>query len=100
MYFLQQTQSGGNTMVFLVGLVIVYIIIFYFLLIRPKKLQERKRIEKINNLQVGAEVITNGGITGTISKVDNNFFFIRIAPQVEVKILKSAVTPITESIHN
>ena len=99
MYFLQQA-TGGGSIGFWIPVIIVYIIIFYFLFIRPKKIQERKMREKINQLKTGEDVITNGGIYGTISKVEEKFFYIKIAPQVDIKVLKEAVNPVLKDAIN
>ncbi|QOD38262.1 preprotein translocase subunit YajC [Candidatus Wolbachia massiliensis] len=75
---------------------ILVVVVFYFFIIRPnhKKLKEHKKI--IDQIKRGDAVITSGGIIGTVSKVDeaNAQFIIEIAPKVEIKILKSAISEV------
>ncbi|WP_258089116.1 preprotein translocase subunit YajC [Weissella fangxianensis] len=51
-------------------ILVVFIAAMYFIMIRPQQKQQKKRQAMINNVQVGAEVITIGGLHGTISSVN------------------------------
>lgn len=66
-------------------------VVLYFLMIRPqqKKLKEHQNL--IKNLQKGDEVIAGGGILGKISKVDETYVSLEIAPNVEIKVQKPAI---------
>ncbi|HWX39476.1 MAG TPA: preprotein translocase subunit YajC [Candidatus Sulfotelmatobacter sp.] len=66
--------------------------IFYVLLILPAQRRQKKTQEMINALKNGDKVITNGGILGTIVGIEGDTIQLRIADQVKVKILRSAVT--------
>ncbi|WP_375604320.1 preprotein translocase subunit YajC [Wolbachia endosymbiont of Anurida maritima] len=71
-------------------------VVFYFLIIRPqqKKLKEHRKM--IDQIKRGDTVITSGGIIGEVNKVDgaNAQFIIEIAPKVEIKVLKSAISEV------
>jgi preprotein translocase subunit YajC len=71
---------------------IVIMGIFYVLLILPAQRRQKKTQEMINSLKNGDKVITNGGILGTIVGIEGETVQLRIADQVKVKILRSAVT--------
>ena len=80
-------QSPIGSLVFLVLLVGV----FYFMLIRPQKRrveEHRRLIESIGN---GDEVVTIGGIFGTIQRLGSDDVEIEVAPGTNVRILKSAI---------
>jgi preprotein translocase subunit YajC len=62
------------------------------LLILPAQRRQKKTQEMINALKNGDKVITNGGILGTIVGLEGDTVQLRIADQVKVKILRSAVT--------
>jgi len=69
---------------------ILIFIIFYFFLIRPqqKKVKEHKLM--VENLKRGDEVITSGGIIGTVERVmDNDRAEISIGGDTKVEIIKS-----------
>ena len=68
-------------------------IIMYFFMIRPQK-KRQKEIENFrNSLQIGDQVITSGGIHGTIKNIDqaNNTVDIEISSGVKIKIEKSCI---------
>ncbi|WP_338406017.1 MULTISPECIES: preprotein translocase subunit YajC [unclassified Wolbachia] len=75
---------------------ILIFVVFYFLIIRPqqKKLKEHRKM--IDQIKRGDTVITSGGIIGEVNKVDeaNAQFIIEIAPKVEIKVLKSAISEV------
>ena len=66
-----QTSPAGMILyyVFSFGLIIV---LFYFLAIRPQKKKEKEAKILKDNLQVGDEVVTIGGITGIIVRINRN----------------------------
>jgi len=69
---------------------ILIFVIFYFFLIRPqqKKVKEHKLM--VENLKRGDNVVTSGGIVGTIERVvDNDKVEVLISENVKVEIIKS-----------
>jgi preprotein translocase subunit YajC len=69
-------------------------VIFYFLLIAPMRKKQKKAQEMLAKLKKGDEVVTNGGIFGRISAMDEErgFLVLEISPNVKIKILRSAVS--------
>ena len=67
------------------------ILIFYLLLIRPQQVQQKKLKKMLAALKKGDKVVTSGGIIGTIVGIDDHKTVLRIADDVKVEILKSAV---------
>ena len=55
---------------------ILIVVVFYFLVIRPQKNQERQANELKNSLQVGDEITTIGGIVGVVVRVKDDLFTI------------------------
>lgn len=53
--------------------------IFYFILIRPQQRKLRKHQNMLNNLSKGDQVVTEGGIHGTVSSLQDNIVVLRIA---------------------
>ncbi|RDD35558.1 preprotein translocase subunit YajC [Wolbachia endosymbiont of Cylisticus convexus] len=89
------TSNVSTSFASFIPLILIFVV-FYFLIIRPnhKKLKEHRRM--IDQIKRGDKVITSGGIIGEVSKVDeaNVQFIIEIAPKVEIKILKSAISEV------
>ena len=67
---------------------------FYFLLIRPQQKRQKAHTELLKGLATGDEVITSGGMLGTITAVSEHYVGIRIARDVEVKIQKASVSAV------
>ena len=53
--------------------------IFYFILIRPQQRKMKKHQNMLNNLAKGDQVVTEGGIHGTVSSLQDNIVVLRIA---------------------
>ncbi|RJE46763.1 MULTISPECIES: preprotein translocase subunit YajC [unclassified Dehalobacter] len=79
-------QSTTTMMYFAV---FVIMIIFMFVLPSRKQKQERQRL--MESIKIKAKVITIGGILGTITKIKEDTVVIKIASNVEIEILKSAI---------
>ncbi|MCD7714327.1 MAG: preprotein translocase subunit YajC [Prevotella sp.] len=69
-FFLAAQGTGGGGWGFLITMIVVFAIM-YLLMIRPQQKQQKKIREFQNSLAEGADVITQGGIYGTVKKVDN-----------------------------
>ena len=65
--------------------------IFYFLLIRPQQKKQKDHEKVIQELKKNDEVVTSGGVHGTIVNVKDSTFVLRIDDNVKVEINKSAV---------
>jgi preprotein translocase subunit YajC len=83
-----QQQRGNYTFLISLGLMVA---IFYFLLIRPQQRRVRQQRELVESLDVGDEVITIGGILGTIRSLDDDEVRLEVSPGTEIRMVKSAV---------
>ena len=70
--------------------------VFYFLLIRPQEKRRRQQESFVSGVKKGEEIITNSGIFGVVTKINDsdNSVEIEIAKDVQVKILKSSIADI------
>ena len=90
---LLQAQAGGATSFFAspIFMIILMFVIMYFFMIRPQRKQQ-KAIEAFrNSLSAGQQVVTSGGVYGTVKEINNNIVVLEIAPSVKIKIDKSSV---------
>lgn len=78
-------------------IVVVWIAIFYFLVIRPNKKKQKQQQELFNSLKEGVEVLTIGGIKGTIAFVGEEYVEIRVDKGVKMTFRKSAISTILEN---
>ena len=68
-------------------------VVFYFFMIRPQKKQERAQNEMRNNLTVGDEITTIGGIIGKIVSIKEETCVIESAhDRTKIRILKTAIS--------
>ena len=73
------------------------LVIFYFFLIRPQQKKANEHKKMIEALQKGDVVVTSGGVYATVLAVGDSTLEVKIAENVKIKILKSAVS---EKVHS
>jgi preprotein translocase subunit YajC len=85
-------QSGQDSFGGLLGFapIVLILLIFYFLVLRPQKKQQQKLQEMVANLQINDEVVTNGGIICKIKEIRENSFIV-VSDKSFIEIGKSAV---------
>jgi preprotein translocase subunit YajC len=71
-------------------IVMIYVI-FYFILIRPQRQEQKKHKSMIDNLKKNDEIVTNSGIHGTIVNVKEKTFMLRVDDNVKIEIEKSSI---------
>ena len=81
---------GVNPYVQLIPIALVFAI-FYFIILLPTKRRQKKLQEFLAALKVGDRVVTNGGIYGSVVKVDGSTVHLQIADKVRIEIAKSAI---------
>jgi len=70
---------------------IILIAIMYFLMIRPQMKRAKEHRAMLDKLAKGDEIITNGGIAGTVADIGDNFVTVEIADNVRVRVQKGAI---------
>lgn len=83
-------SSGGNPLVSLMPVIFIFIV-FYFLLIRPQKKAQDEHKKMISSLKKNDEVVTSGGIHGTIVNVKEATVTIKVDDNVKVDVEKSCI---------
>jgi preprotein translocase subunit YajC len=74
--------------------------IFYFMLIKPQMKKQKEHQDTISSLKKGDKIVTTGGIIATIVKLEDDLLHVEIAPEVKIKITRSAVTSIYDNSSN
>jgi preprotein translocase subunit YajC len=64
---------------------------FYFLMIRPQQRRSRAQRELLQSIEVGDEVMTVGGLYGTVRAVEDDRIILEVSPNVELTFAKSAI---------
>ena len=86
------TSSGGSLLSLLFPLVLLGGV-FYFLLLRPNRTRQRQQQSLLESLKVGDEVMTAGGIFGTLKAIDeeDDTVTVEIAPGTDVRMLRRGI---------
>ncbi len=90
--------AGNSTIGMLVqfGPILLIFVIMYFLLIRPQQQQQKKMQLMIKALKKGDRVVTSGGMLGTVVGVDDAKIVLKVADDVKMEFLKSAVVQVLQ----
>lgn len=75
---------------------ILVVAVFYFFLFRPQEKRRKAHQAVLLTVKKGEEVLTNSGIIGTVSKINDsdNTVFVEVAGGLEIKMLKTAIADI------
>ena len=86
-------QGGGGSLAAL-ALPLLMLVGFYFLLIRPQRNKQRAQQAMLSALDVGDDVMTSGGIFGTVIDIDEDegVVTVEIAPGTQVKMLRQGIS--------
>ena len=88
-------EEGLTQLVLLGGLIAV----FYFLLIRPQKRRVEQHRQLISSVDVGDEIVTIGGLYGTVTAIGDDDFELEPSPGTRLRFVKSAIARrITEDL--
>ncbi len=90
-------EGQSNPMMQFLPLMIIMFAVMYFLIIRPQKQKEKKRLSMISNVRKQDRIVTAGGVHGVVTSVKENEVIIRIddTKDVKIRIDKSAVTSVS-----
>lgn len=83
--------AGGGSLIWTLLPFVFIFGIFYFLVILPQKRQKQQLQEMIGSLKINDEVVTNGGIIGTVKEVRDTSLIIVSADKSFLEVGKSAV---------
>ena len=99
--FLQAAQPQGGGMSFIIMMVIIFAIMYFFM-IRPQQKKQKEIQSFRNSIAVGTDVVTAGGIYGTVKAIDelSNTLTIEVAKDVRLKVDRNSVfasAPVNEA---
>ncbi len=79
-------------------LIAVFAVIFWVLVVVPQRRSRRRRDSELEAIRTGDEVVTAGGIIGTVRSVEGtDELRVEIAPDVEVRLARRAVAAVLPS---
>ncbi|MBA17516.1 MAG: preprotein translocase subunit YajC [Sphingomonas sp.] len=88
-------QQGG-TMAGIAGMLplILIFVAFYFLMIRPQQKRMKTLQNAIAAVKKGDTVITAGGLVGKVTKTDEQYVEVEVAPGMKVKVVKATLAEV------
>lgn len=90
MFLATAAGQGGNLLGSLI-IFVPFILIMYFLMIRPQQKKMKQHKEMVSTLEKGDEVMTTGGILGRVSKIKDDFIVVTISDGIEIKFQKASI---------
>ena len=82
--------AGPSFIENLLPMILVFGVV-YFLMIRPQLNQKKEHDSFVSDLKKGQQVLTSGGVLGTIEGITEQFVTLEIAEEVRIKVLKKQV---------
>lgn len=92
-------QNPLSMLMTFIPLILIFVV-FYFLLIRPQKKREKATNEMRNNVQVGDEVVTQGGIVGRVVSIKEDNIVIETGSERSKLRIKRWAIAAVETIHD
>ncbi len=89
----QQAASGasGSGLLFNLLPIVLIVILFYFMLIRPQQKRTKQHREMLNSLQVDQEVVTVGGVLGRVAEIHESFVTLDIGKGQMITFQKQSI---------
>ena len=78
------------TLLLLVG----FMVLIYFLMIRPENKRRKAHQEMLASIEVGDEIVTSGGILGKVVKVKEQFLVLSVSDSVNLKVQNTEVASV------
>jgi preprotein translocase subunit YajC len=76
--------------------IIIAFAFLYFVMVRPQKRRQLETQRMLNDLKVGDEIITSGGMYGEVTRLGEDDLTVRFAPELEVRVARRAVAGVTQ----
>ena len=91
-----QQQPAANPLISFLPLIFI-VAIFYFLVFMPMQKQKKQQSAMLAGLQAGNDVVTTGGIVGTIVSVAQDTLIVRVKPDnIKLQITRAAVASLVK----
>ena len=93
-------SEGGGSLLGVVGPFLPFaliILLFYFLIIKPQRKQQKTRDSMLKSLRKGDSLVTNGGILGKIVDIHDDVLVLEISKGVNIKIKREFINSISDS---
>jgi preprotein translocase subunit YajC len=76
-------------------IIIVAFLLLWLIVVRPQRKRQSQQQRMLQDIHVGDEVLTAGGIYGKVSRLADDEVTVEIAPHTEVRVARRAIAGIT-----
>ncbi|WP_203308326.1 preprotein translocase subunit YajC [Sphingomonas beigongshangi] len=90
-------ESGGLASFISLAPLFLVFIVFYVLMIRPQQKRMKTLQQSVEAVKKNDTVVTAGGIVGKVTKVEDRYVEVEIAPTVRVRVVKATLTEVTSA---
>ena len=90
------TGRPGGVLLPQLFLILSFVAIFYFLLLRPQQRRQKQVQEMLRAIKTGDRVLTTGGIIGQVLGIKDDIVVLKISEDVKVEFAKSSVTAVLQ----
>lgn len=91
-------QEGGapprNPLMSMLPMIVAFFAIMYFLMIRPQQKRERQRKDMLSALAKGDNVITSGGVCGSVVGLSEDRVVLRVDENVTMEFIRGAISQV------
>jgi preprotein translocase subunit YajC len=88
--YVAESAGGGNSLSLFLPFILI-IGVMYFLVMRPQQKRRREAMELQNKLGPGDEIVTIGGLHGTVVSIEDDVVLLEIAPEIQVRFARPAI---------
>jgi preprotein translocase subunit YajC len=87
-----QAAGGANGIMGMVFPLVLFMVIFYFLIIRPQKKKQKQHDQMLASIGRGDKVVTAGGVFGVVREILDDSYLMEVDDGVKVRILKGSIS--------
>jgi preprotein translocase subunit YajC len=84
-------MATDNSSLIMIGLFVVMIVAFYFLMMRPQRKRQQEHQAMMAELKLGERIVTIGGVYGQIESLADDSVVIKVESGASLRILRQAV---------
>jgi preprotein translocase subunit YajC len=88
-------ETGGYASLISFAPLLLIFIVFYFLMIRPQQTRMKALQQAVAAVKKGDSVVTAGGVMGKVTKVEDAFVEVEIAPNTRIRVVKATLAEVT-----
>ena len=92
--YAQTGAASSGSGVSQILMLVMFVAIFYFMLIRPQQKRAKETQAMLTKLAAGDEVVTSGGMLGRVNDINDTIVTLEIADGVRIKVQKAAITQV------